>query len=117
MAMTANDPIRVILVDDQFQTHRIVEKILGANPDIALIAQGANGREGLELCEQFHPNIVLMDVMMPVMDGIKATEVLQERFPGVKILVLSSFENHESVHAMLRNGADRPSPATSRIRK
>ena len=73
--------------------------------DIKLVGQGANGQEGIALSEQLLPDIVLMDVVMPVMDGIEATKVLHERFPAIKILVLSSFHDHESVHAMLKNGA------------
>jgi NarL family two-component system response regulator LiaR len=85
--------------------HRIVHAILGATTDIKLVGQGANGQEGIALCEQYQPDVALMDVVMPVMGGIEATKVLHERFPSVKILVLSSFQDHESVYAMLRNGA------------
>jgi two-component system, NarL family, response regulator LiaR len=103
--MTAETPIRVILVDDHLQMHRIVQAILASISDIQLVGQGANGQEGIILCEQYQPDIVLMDVVMPIMDGIEATKILHERLPEVKILVLSSFQDHESVHAMLRNGA------------
>ncbi len=103
--MTDKKPIRVVLVDDHAQMHRIVHAILGATTDIKLVGQGANGQEGIALCEQYQPDIALMDVVMPVMDGIEATKVLHERLPAIKILVLSSFQDHESVYAMLRNGA------------
>jgi NarL family two-component system response regulator LiaR len=103
--MTDKNPIRVVLVDDHLQMHRIVQTTIGATPDVKLVGQGANGQEGLDLCNQYHPDIVLMDVVMPVMDGIEATKVLHERFPNIKILVLSSFHDHESVYTMLRNGA------------
>ncbi|HLD94697.1 MAG TPA: response regulator transcription factor [Anaerolineales bacterium] len=103
--MTDQKPIRVVLVDDHAQMHRIVHAILGATTDIKLVGQGANGQEGIALCEQYQPDIALMDVVMPVMSGIEATKVLHERFPAIKILVLSSFQDHESVYAMLRNGA------------
>ncbi len=103
--MNGNNPIRVVLVDDHFQMHRLVQTILDATTDIKLVGQGANGQEGISLCEQHQPDIALMDVVMPVMDGIQATQVLHERYPKIKILVLSSFQDHESVYAMLRNGA------------
>jgi NarL family two-component system response regulator LiaR len=103
--MTDQNPIRVVLVDDHAEMHRIVQQTFGATPDIKLVGQGANGQEAITLCEQYQPDIVLMDVVMPVMDGIEATEVLHERYPEIKILVLSSFQDHESVYAMLRNGA------------
>jgi NarL family two-component system response regulator LiaR len=102
---TEEPSIRVVLVDDHQQMHQIVRATLGATTDIKLVAQGANGQEGLALCEQHQPDIVLMDVVMPVMDGIEATRILHERFLNMKVLVLSSFQDHESVYAMLRNGA------------
>jgi two-component system, NarL family, response regulator LiaR len=103
--MTDKIPIRVVLVDDHIQIHRIVQVTLGATNDIKMVGQGANGQEGIALCEQYQPDIVLMDVVMPVLDGIEATKVLHERLPAIKILVLSSFQDHESVYAMLRSGA------------
>jgi len=103
--MTNENPIRVVLVDDHSQMHGIVQAILGTTSDIELVGQGANGQEGIVLCEQYQPDIVLMDVVMPVMDGIEATRVLHESHPEIRILVLSSFQDHESVYTMLRNGA------------
>jgi NarL family two-component system response regulator LiaR len=103
--MIDQNPIRVVLVDDHIQMNRIVRQTLSATKDIKLVGQGANGQEGINLCEEYQPDIVLMDVVMPVMDGIEATKILYERFPEIKILVLSSFQDHESVYAMLRNGA------------
>lgn len=97
--------IRVVLIDDHLQIHRIIQETLRTTSDIQLVGQGANGQEAITLCEQCQPDIVLMDVMMPVMDGIEATKILHERFPGIKVLVLSSFQDHESVYTMLRNGA------------
>jgi NarL family two-component system response regulator LiaR len=99
--MTDQNPIRVVLVDDHAQMHRIVQTSLGATPDIELVGQGANGQEGIVLCEQYRPDIVLMDVVMPVMDGIEATKVLHERLPDIKILVLSSFQDHPPFRADL----------------
>jgi NarL family two-component system response regulator LiaR len=104
-SMTTDNPIRVVMVDDHYQMHKVVQTILGMTPDIRLVGQGANGKEGINLCKQYQPDIVLMDVVMPVMDGIEATKVLHELFPDIKILVLSSFQDHESVYAMLHNGA------------
>ena len=101
----SKENIRVVLVDDHMQIHKIVQTTLDATPDIKLVGQGANGQEGLDLCNQYQPDIALMDVVMPVMDGIEATKILHEQFPDIKILVLSSFHDHESVYTMIRNGA------------
>ena len=103
--MTETKPIRVVLIDDHTQIHKVVDVLLRPVDDIKLVAQGANGKDALYLCEQYQPDVVLMDVIMPVMDGIQATKILSERFPVIKVLVLSSFQDHESVYAMLRNGA------------
>jgi NarL family two-component system response regulator LiaR len=103
--MADENPIRVVMVDDHSQMHKIVQATLAETSDIKLVGQGANGQEGIALCEQYKPDIALMDVVMPVMDGIEATKVLHDRLPEIKILVLSSFQDHESVYAMLRNGA------------
>jgi NarL family two-component system response regulator LiaR len=103
--MNDGNPIRVIVIDDHYQIHSIVSALLNKAPDIRLVGQGANGQDALMLCERYQPDIVLMDVVMPVMDGILATQALHERFPSSKVLVLSSFQDHESVRTMLRNGA------------
>jgi NarL family two-component system response regulator LiaR len=97
--------IRVVIIDDHIQIHTIVSDLLKQTPEIKLVGQGANGEDAVYLCEHNNPDIVLMDVVMPVMDGIQATKLLHERFPLVKVLVLSSFYDHESVHTMLNNGA------------
>lgn len=103
--MTEKNTIRVVLIDDHFQIHNIISALLKQTPEIKLVGQGANGEDALQLCELYQPDLVLMDVVMPVMDGIEATKLLQERFPSVKVLVLSSFQDHASVYTMLQNGA------------
>ena len=105
MDMEPKRPVRVVLIDDHRHMHEIVAAILHTVGDIVLVGQGANGQEAIQLCEDLHPDLALMDVMMPVMDGIQATRILRERFPETKVLVLSSFQDHESVYAMLRSGA------------
>ena len=102
---TTPSPIRVVLIDDHLQIHTVVQATLNSTPDFKLVGQGANGQDAIALCEQYKPDIVLMDVVMPIMDGIEATKILHEQFPDIKILVLSSFHDHESVYTMLRNGA------------
>lgn len=103
--MMIGEPIRVLLVDDHRQVHQAVAAILRMVDDIELAGQGSNGQEAIDLCAELAPDLVLMDVVMPVMDGVTATAIIHEQFPDVKILVLSSFQDHESVYAMLRNGA------------
>lgn len=73
--------------------------------DFELVAQGSNGLEAVHLCNEFMPDVVLMDVVMPVIDGIEATKRILAGNPGIKILALSSFQDDVSVNAMLKSGA------------
>ena len=92
-------------MDDHRHIHEVISRVLVGIPDISLVGQAANGAEAIRLCEDVQPDLILMDVLMPVMDGMQATERLREKYPDVKILVLSSFQDHESVHQLLRSGA------------
>jgi two-component system, NarL family, response regulator LiaR len=98
-------PIRVMVVDDHRHVHEAVAAILGQSTEIMLVAQASNGEEGILLCRETLPDVVLMDVLMPGMDGVEATRIIREEFPLIKVLVLSSFQDHESIFAMLQSGA------------
>jgi NarL family two-component system response regulator LiaR len=98
-------PIRVLLVDDHRHIHEIVTAILAEISDIQLVGHASNGQEAILLCSEHQPDIVLMDIVMPVMNGLEATQVLQELHPKVKILVLSSYQDNDSVYGMLERGA------------
>jgi NarL family two-component system response regulator LiaR len=98
-------PIRVVLIDDHRPVHLAVATILQTVDDIELAGQGGNGQEAVSLCEELQPDLILLDVIMPLMDGIEAAGIIHQRFPSTKILVLSSYQDQESVHAMLKNGA------------
>jgi NarL family two-component system response regulator LiaR len=97
--------IRVILIDDHIRIHEAISALLEAVEDIDLVAQGSNGLEAVQLCEQHHPDVVLMDIVMPRMNGIEATKQILEKQPNIRILALSSFQDRDSVRAMLENGA------------
>lgn len=103
--MGRKTPIRVLVVDDHRHIHDVISRVLIGISDILLVGQAANGREAIELCEEVQPDLILMDVVMPVMDGTQATERIRQLYPDIKILVLSSFQDHESVHQLLRGGA------------
>ena len=103
--MGAKTPIRVLVVDDHRHIHDVITRVLMGISDISIVGQAANGSEAIRLCEEVRPNLILMDVVMPVMDGMQATERIREKYPDTKILVLSSFQDHESVHQLLRGGA------------
>ena len=103
--MTASKPIRIIVVDDHRVVHQALAEMISFVEDFSLVAQGSNGREAVELCREFVPDIVLMDVVMPVMDGIEATKRICAEHAGIKVIALSSFQDDVSVNAMLRGGA------------
>src|SRR5437867_10586857 len=103
--MGTNTPIRILVVDDHRHVHDIIARVLIGIPDICIVGQAANGAEAVRLCEDVRLDLILMDVVMPVMDGMQATERIHDKYPDIKILVLSSFQDHESVHQLLRGGA------------
>lgn len=98
-------PIRLILIDDHRLVHEAVETIIQTQTDIELVAHGDNGAEAIQLCETYQPDVILIDVKMPIMDGANASKIIHERFPNIRILVLSNFDDDTIVHQMLQNGA------------
>ncbi|MDZ4671763.1 MAG: response regulator transcription factor [Phototrophicales bacterium] len=103
--MPTQPKTRILLVDDHAWVHQAVNTILKIAPDIELIGQAHNGVEALRLCEELCPDLILMDVVMPHINGIEATRIIRERYDTIKILELSSFQDDESVLAMLDSGA------------
>lgn len=104
--MSQDGPIRVILVDDHKHIHDAVSTLLSQQTDIQLVGQASNGFEVVHLCEELKPDVILMDVVMPGMNGVEATRQIREKHAHIKILVLSSFQDDASVHEMLANGAN-----------
>ena len=100
-----SERIRVILIDDHSQVHRAIAAAIDYWDDLELVAQGANGQEAIQLCQEYLPDVVLMDVLMPAMSGAEATAKILQNQPDLKILALSSFQDTESVQAMLDAGA------------
>lgn len=100
-----NDRIRIIIVDDHRKVHQALSEMIGLVDRFELVGQGSNGKEAVALCKEHKPDIVLMDVVMPVMDGVEATRKIREENPDIKVLALSSFQDNDSVKSMLNNGA------------
>lgn len=95
----------ILVVDDHRFIHDVISKIIGTENDMAVVGHAANGLEAVQFCQSAQPDIILMDVVMPVMDGLEAVRTIHSKYPEIKILVLSSFQDHESVRHMLKNGA------------
>jgi two-component system, NarL family, response regulator LiaR len=100
-----SQPIRVILVDDHRHMHQIVMTLVSDVGDIELVGQASNGQEALLLCAEDQPDVILLDIMMPVMDGLETTQRLHQQYPNIKILVLSNFHDDEIVRSLLKEGA------------
>ncbi len=100
-----NPPIRVLVVDDHAVVRGGLRFFFAGADDIEVVGEGASGAEALELVATLAPDLVIMDVMMPVMDGIEATRELRRRFPQVRVLALTSFGEGELVQRALQAGA------------
>jgi NarL family two-component system response regulator LiaR len=103
--MTEPSSIRVLLVDDHPMVRRGLAAILKAFDDLELAGEAANGEEAVQRCAEVQPGVVLMDLIMPGMDGVAATRAIRERFPPVRVIALTSFREEELVQAALRAGA------------
>jgi len=78
---------------------------LEVSDDLDLVGQATNGQEAVELCEQFQPDVILMDLVMPEMDGVTATRIIRERWPQVQVIALTSFQDKKLVQDALQAGA------------
>ena len=97
--------IRLLLVDDQSLILHGLRAILELEPDLAVVGSANNGKVALEQVAILQPDIVLMDVQMPVMDGSVATQFICQQFPNTKVLILSTFDNDQSLTDVMRAGA------------
>ncbi len=103
--MTKQEITRILIVDDHEMVRRGLAMTLAAFDDFELVGEASNGVEALEQCANLQPDVVLMDVIMPEMDGIAAAHAILEQYPTVKILALSTFKDENQVREMLEIGA------------
>lgn len=103
--MTVLIPIRVMLVDDHTVVRRGLGAVLEVSDDMSLVGEASDGEEAIQLCERLQPDVILMDLLMPKMDGIAATKAIHERWPKVRIIALTSFKEREYVEGVLKAGA------------
>ncbi|WP_432774124.1 response regulator transcription factor [Brevibacillus gelatini] len=97
--------IRVILVDDQNMIRQGLGYVIQMQPDMEVVGEAADGEEAVELVGKIAPDVVLMDVQMPKMSGIEATRKIMNAHPAVKVLILTTFDNHNYVVEGIRAGA------------
>jgi len=98
--------IKVLIVDDQELILESLNIVLGMEDDIEVVGLAKNGEEAINYCEKNHPDIILMDINMPIMDGVVATEKIKIQFPLTKIIILTSYKEVEYVLAALSHGAE-----------
>ena len=103
--MSGQEPIRVMSVDDHPATSAGLAFFLEAYPDVLLVGQAESGEQALKMCEQVQPDVILMDLRLPGMDGVATTAALKQRYPHVRVIVLSSFHDKSTVESVVRAGA------------
>jgi DNA-binding NarL/FixJ family response regulator len=89
---------RVLIADDRRRSRSGLRALLDLRPEIVVVGEAANGREAVRLVEEYHPDVVLMDAKMPVLDGVEATRLIKERWHKVRVVVLT-------IHASYRDDA------------
>ncbi len=104
--MTAPDsPVRVLIVDDQALFREALATLLEVQPEIEVVGEAGDGEQAVRRCAELRPDVVLMDLRMPVLDGIAATDRLRAEQPGVRVLALTTFDDDADVFAAVRAGA------------
>ena len=104
-AATAKRPIRVLVVDDQAIVRKGIRALLAEVETIAVVGEAANGAEAVAQAQALDPDVTLMDLVMPVMDGLEAIRQITARQPGARILVLTSFAGDDKVFPAIKAGA------------
>jgi len=100
-----NHIIKILIVDDQSLFREGLRTLLTVQNDFAVVGEASNGEEALRLCAKMQPAVVLMDLRMPIMDGVTATRRLKETLPDCHVIVLTTFDDDENVFEGLRAGA------------
>jgi DNA-binding NarL/FixJ family response regulator len=102
--MTEQQEIRVLCVDDHPLVRKGIASILANEMDMRLVGEAGNGREAVDLFRQYHPDVTLMDLRMPGMDGVQATQAIRKEFPEARIIALTSYDGDQDIYRALEAG-------------
>jgi DNA-binding NarL/FixJ family response regulator len=94
-----------MIADEHDMVRKGLATFLSITPDLVLAGEARNGQEAVEKCEAIRPDVILMDLRMPVMDGMTATRIIRKRWPDVQVVALTSFQERDLVQEVLRAGA------------
>jgi len=105
MMAVSSRPIQVMIVDDHSMVRRGLVAFLKNHADMEVVSEARDGQEAVRLCEQLHPDVILMDLIMPEMSGVAATRIIHNRWPRVRVIALTSFQEKDLVQDALQAGA------------
>ena len=97
--------IQILVVDDQSLIRQGLKALLELDPELTVIGEAENGQIAIQLAQELHPDVILMDIRMPLMDGVAATQEILQKLPQTKVLVLTTFDDDEYVRAAIDRGA------------
>jgi DNA-binding NarL/FixJ family response regulator len=104
-AARGREQIKVLLVDDHAILREGVHALLSREPDILVVGEAGDGQEAVALVPRLRPDVIIMDIVMPRMNGLEATRIIKERHPDVRVLILSMYDDHEYVVQIIQAGA------------
>ena len=105
MENTSNEIIRIIIADDHTVLRQGTRRLLEDEPDMEVVAEALDGEEAVSLALELKPDVVLMDIAMPNLDGIAATKKIKEAYPSINILILSAYDDDQFIFKLLQAGA------------
>jgi len=98
--------MKVLIVDDDVLIRKSLSLMLGNEADVTIVGTAENGEEAFELCKKHLPDVVLMDIRMPIVDGIAATRMIKKAYPEMRIMMLTTFDDKPNIQQALTAGAD-----------
>lgn len=98
--------IKIVIIDDQVLLRDSIKYILDSDEDFDVVETAGDGNKAIELCKKYRPDIILMDIEMPGLDGVSATRIIKERYPETKVIILTTFENPDNVIEAFVSKAD-----------